>query len=417
MWLIPPESSKSAPEPAPSALGSPALFQALSRSATSNEKHIRPSAWSRLWKQETWIRRLSGWATSGPSRRTAGQDWWTRSRPASPVSPTASPVPVVALTTPDGSGPRLGDSYASYDPATSCWRTFQDSFLSLMGEPSADSLATWTRSGTTRSGAAYRRKPLAPPSEAIGSGSLRGGAKWPRPTSRSGNAQIAEEPTPGQTGGTTLAGAAERWGRLWAGNFNDSESPESWHARADQMKEKHHNGNGAGIPLAIQAKETTGRLWMRPRAGGRHAFRGGDRSQEPLLPGQAVETMKRLWMRPTSRDQKDRACLNANVPENGLLGRPAVRVAASLTGPQCPTTTPDGAPSSTPDLSSLRLSPLFDEWLLFGRRMIGWTCVCPARALARAVAGSPPSATPSVPTRQQPPCEPSGSAPSESGHE
>jgi len=181
----------------------------------------------------------------------------------------------------------------------------------------------------------------------------------------------------------TVYDAGQRlWMRPTAGNFNDGESPESWRARAETLKEKGINGNGAGLPLSVQAKEVTGRLWSRPntqRGGGVH--RSGNRSDEMLLPGQALEVM------------------------------------TSLSGPRSPTTQTDGEPCSTPDLTSLRLSPLFDEWLLFGREMIGWTCVCPARALARAVAESPLSATLSAPIRRQPPSASCGSERSASGSE
>lgn len=35
---------------------------------------------------------------------------------------------------------------------------------------------------------------------------------------------------------------------------NDTEAPESWLARAALLKEKHGNGNGAGMPLAVAVK-------------------------------------------------------------------------------------------------------------------------------------------------------------------
>ena len=44
---------------------------------------------------------------------------------------------------------------------------------------------------------------------------------------------------------------------------NDTESPESWLARAALLKEKHHNGNGAGMPLAVAVKVAD---WPTPRA-------------------------------------------------------------------------------------------------------------------------------------------------------
>jgi site-specific DNA-cytosine methylase len=45
--------------------------------------------------------------------------------------------------------------------------------------------------------------------------------------------------------------------------FNDSESAESWLARAALPKEKHSNGNGAGMPLAVAVKIAD---WPTPRA-------------------------------------------------------------------------------------------------------------------------------------------------------
>lgn len=65
-------------------------------------------------------------------------------------------------------GPSTHDSLASFDPDTCLWRTSQ---LSLLGALS-ESLRTWPRSGMTRSGIAYQRRPLAPLTDAIASGSL-----------------------------------------------------------------------------------------------------------------------------------------------------------------------------------------------------------------------------------------------------
>jgi hypothetical protein len=181
---------------------------------------------------------------------------------------------------------------------------------------------------------------------------------------------------------TVYAAGRRLWARPSAGNFNDGETPESFHARRLALKEKHQNGNGAGISLAIQAKEVAGRLWMRPSVSDLHfRLQGGSQAATRNL-----ETQSR-------------------------------QIAASLFGLPCPTTTQDGEPFSTDTLSSFRLSPWFDEWLLLGRQMIGWTCVCPARALARAVGASLPSVTPSVLISVLLPSENSGSAPSESCHE
>ena len=65
-------------------------------------------------------------------------------------------------------GPSTHDSLASYDPDTSSWRTSQ---LCLDGELD-EFLATWPRSGMTRSGIAFQRQPLVPLTGGTGSGLL-----------------------------------------------------------------------------------------------------------------------------------------------------------------------------------------------------------------------------------------------------
>jgi hypothetical protein len=73
-----------------------------------------------------------------------------------------------------GSGPSMPESFASYDPATSLWRTSQ---LSLVGDLEPF-LETWPRAGMTRNGIAFPLLPLAPLTAATGSSS------WPTPTVR-----------------------------------------------------------------------------------------------------------------------------------------------------------------------------------------------------------------------------------------
>jgi hypothetical protein len=60
-------------------------------------------------------------------------------------------------------------SLASYDPATSSWRTSQDSWLDTEGW--GQSLETWPPSGMTRNGTAYRLPPSVPRTSATASGS------------------------------------------------------------------------------------------------------------------------------------------------------------------------------------------------------------------------------------------------------
>ena len=91
-------------------------------------------------------------------------------------SPPAGPAP--ASASPDEAkdstmkarvfGPRSSDSFASWDPDTSSWRTSQLSLLGGYGEFSE----TWPRAGMTRSGTAFRLQPLAPLTRGIASGLL-----------------------------------------------------------------------------------------------------------------------------------------------------------------------------------------------------------------------------------------------------
>lgn len=72
----------------------------------------------------------------------------------------------------DGSGLSSSESFATYDPDTSSWRTYQDSLL-----PEWETYSeTWPQSGMTRSGKAFRLPRLVPPI-AVTESSL-----WPTPT-------------------------------------------------------------------------------------------------------------------------------------------------------------------------------------------------------------------------------------------
>ncbi len=59
--------------------------------------------------------------------------------------------------------------------------------------------------------------------------------------------------------------ASRNWSTPAASMPNDGEEPETWLARQAKLKEKGYNGNGAGMPLAIQAKITT-KMWTTPTA-------------------------------------------------------------------------------------------------------------------------------------------------------
>jgi hypothetical protein len=111
------------------------------------------------------------------------------------------------------------DSFASYDPGTSSWRTSQ---LSLLEEWSEFS-GTWPRSGMTRNGTAYLLQPLAPLTAAIGSGLSR------IPTPTAGDAKSAANRTAGRSdpdskhhSGTTLTDFTRMWPTPTARDWKDT---------------------------------------------------------------------------------------------------------------------------------------------------------------------------------------------------
>lgn len=78
---------------------------------------------------------------------------------ASPAKTSATPATVLALKVPDlDFGPNTSDSFATYDPNSSSWRTSQRCLLEGWEQFSE----TWPRAGMTQSGSASRRPPLVP---------------------------------------------------------------------------------------------------------------------------------------------------------------------------------------------------------------------------------------------------------------
>ncbi len=145
----------------------------------------RPDGFRRLLAQEV-VRRASS-----PSISLQG---------ASPASRSAWPGSSGARTTSGGSGPSSPVSLASYDPATSSWRTSQGSWLDM--EAWGTSLATWPPSGMTRNGTAFLLPPSVPRTSVTGSGS------WPTPTMSDG---MGGPGSSGRDGGDNLRTAVSQF--------------------------------------------------------------------------------------------------------------------------------------------------------------------------------------------------------------
>ncbi|MEM1212964.1 MAG: hypothetical protein AAGI68_11790 [Planctomycetota bacterium] len=199
--------------------------------------------------------------------------------------------------------------------------------------------------------------------------------------------------------------------------MNDGEDPVKWRARADALKAKHMNGNGAGMPLAVKAagwptphglnaaggqgggefdkavrqwstlrtitgggesaerKKELGRegagggdlqaqtkQWSTPSVadtqGGRLS-RSGGRSGVLLLQGQAKQTsgvLASAWPTPGARDHKGSIPLHRRNRTMGTLDEAAEQRWTSPSSPPAPTTLTHGELSLPPSLTSRPLT-------------------------------------------------------------
>jgi hypothetical protein len=141
--------------------------------------------------------------------------------PASISSPAASPASrsVLPESSSDlpmivGYGPSSPESFASFDPATSLWRTSQDS---LWEEEWGQSLETWPPSGMTRNGRAFPRQPLVPRTSVTGSGSSLTGKETHHVPTPTASDHIERESTSSETLNfeTNKSVSLDRWARYW----------------------------------------------------------------------------------------------------------------------------------------------------------------------------------------------------------
>ena len=161
------------------------------------------------------------------------------------------------------SGTSTRESFANWSPDSLSWKTSQRSLL-VGWTPYSE---PWPRSGTTLSGRAYERPTWVQGIDASGSSSSPGVQVWPT--------------------ASAMDGSSVALGR----------TPETWLAESDK-----HAAKGQRKQFALQVAATLG-------------------MSEP----QVTRARRGDWMTPTTRDWKDGACADSNVPTNGLLGRQAVR--------------------------------------------------------------------------------------------
>lgn len=146
-------------------------------------------------------------------------------------------------------GPRCSGSLASFDPATSSWRTCQ---LSLF-EDSMSSSLTWPRSGSMRSGTVYEHATSVPRTSANDSG------LWPTPVAR-----------------------------------DDGKTPEAHMAMKQRMKGGPRN---TITSLTVMVKAVERQMWPTPRA--TDADRGGRGDLIQAVRGNSNPHFRR-WPTPTA---------------------------------------------------------------------------------------------------------------------
>jgi hypothetical protein len=83
--------------------------------------------------------------------------------------------------------------------------------------------------------------------------------RWATPRSTDGEKGGPNQA--GSKGDLMLPSMAAQWPTPSASVANDGESPQTWHARAEKLKEKGINGNGACLPLTVAAVQ-----WPTPAA-------------------------------------------------------------------------------------------------------------------------------------------------------
>jgi hypothetical protein len=208
MWLyVPPNLLPTSPhsqELERSISPSEEFFRELEHSCTWRGKSRQSRLWRLAWKRANWMPLRFG-ATFGQSQQghsEAVSIWWSVAFPAR-TSPAPGSEQESSENGLDSSSISL-QSFATWEPATSSWRTLQ---LSLF-EASTPFSGRWPKSGSMRSWAVSRRQTLVRLMAATGGGVSHGtGGSWPTPHGFNG------QETDGSYG---TGGEFEKFCKQWA---------------------------------------------------------------------------------------------------------------------------------------------------------------------------------------------------------
>lgn len=325
--------------------------------ATSSAKAL-PRRFSWIgWRKRGWIRSLCG-TISQPSTAARGVALWIASQRDSLVLRSRSRASSSARKTNDSCGRSFDVPLFELERRSSSWKTSGALFDIPMGSGNGSPILP--ASGSMRSGRLYPQAMSDLRSDESACSS------WPTATSTdsksSGAAGYSTES--GRHSGTTLTDAARAWPTPNASALNEHETPESFLARAETLKAKGYNGNGASMPLGVTAKQ-----WATHRAGV-HGTPGSG-SRHPTIESQ--------WAAATAHDGRrpgldTKSTQGANLSRDAALwATPSARDWKSDDASQSPEHSPPlgrqvltidvGGTNGSPPAGPLLLCPQFVEAL------------------------------------------------------
>jgi hypothetical protein len=324
------------------------FFQLLAQSAGSNGKPLPPSTWRRLWKKDSWLKRLSG-RTSKPSTAALGVESWITSLRATRASRSLSPGSVLEKTILDTFGLTLLASLA---------RLNRHSYFSKTCLPTSASASTRS-SATLKDWASKLRQDSSLRVRLVLHSDVSGfsSSLWNTPNVPNRGPETRASKMKRGAGGIDLQSQVRLWAAPGAG---DDRSPNpSWdvsaarHAAKGQQKQQ---GLRDQVPL-----------WPAPNTGQSltgHGARGG-KSKNGKQSGRDLPAFVKLWPTPAARDSKG-ANSEEHVTTNGTGRKHLDQLAnfASHCFHLAPKKSRSGAKSSTETEALPQLNPRFVCWLM-----------------------------------------------------
>jgi hypothetical protein len=241
IWIIPRRSPFSPFVPATEASNSdwPAHWQTLCESLLWRSKPTPWRTWRRRLRKVSWLSRLCG-RTCEPSRQSDFEAALISSLRATRVSRSPSPASESGRPTLDTFGRILQQSCGQLSLFGASSRTSPDT-LALDSPQFTKAYETWVMQ--LRQDCLQRQSAARPTSG-------NGCSSWPTASEmdvKNPNPRMLRE---GRAAYDNLSRATQ-WPTPDAMVAQDGESPETWLARREKLKQTANNGNGCGTPLAM----------------------------------------------------------------------------------------------------------------------------------------------------------------------